>query len=118
MIAAPFGMAAWSEPLVGEERDAVVDKIAQAIVGRGLQTPAVFALEMHKPLAFVASQAIVVGTPMLGPLIGLDRMQMLSRLMQQPDGIEVLIRRIEERTIERDRAASSPAPDAATKENV
>ena len=99
-----MSLALWDEPLTPEEREALVDRVAEAVVRRGLQTPAVFALEIHRPVSFVASQGLIVLGPLLGPLLGLERMQNASRLLREPDGIEALIRRIEERAEAREAA--------------
>ena len=45
-----------------EERDQVIEKWARKIVGKGLETPAILFLEMHKPLTFLASQGLLVGS--------------------------------------------------------
>jgi len=95
-------LAAWGEPLPADERAALIERVAKAVVDRGLQSAAVLALEMHKPLAFVAAQTMIVTTPLLAPLIGLDRMQRVGRLLQEPGAVEAVIVRIEEMTVERD----------------
>lgn len=97
----------WDEPLPADERETLLNRFADAVVKRGLETPAVMALEMHRPIAFLASQSLIVLTPMLGPLIGLERMQTISRLLREPGGVEALIRRIEERS-EREAPPISP----------
>jgi hypothetical protein len=99
----PAALAAYDDPLPDAERDALLDKAARAVVSRGLEAPAVLALEMHKPLAFVASQALIVTTPLLGPLLGLGRMQNLTRLLQEPGAVEALLVRIEEMSARKER---------------
>ena len=85
----------WETPLSADERDGLLAPIVESIARRGLQTPALLLLEIHKPLAFVASQGIVAAVPLLGPLIGLERMQAVGRLLAQPGGLDELINRIE-----------------------
>ncbi len=75
-----------------------------------METPVVMFLEMHKPLAFVASQAMVVALPMLGPFIGPQRMANLSKLLQDRKNIDVLIERIEDAVMRRDDPAAQSAP--------
>ncbi|MGC8864060.1 MAG: hypothetical protein ACP5R5_14985 [Armatimonadota bacterium] len=101
-------------PLAEEERDALVDWIARRIVARRLETPAVFLLETHKPLSFVASQAVLVGMPFLAPLVGAQKTADFSRLLADRTSIELLIRRIEELAEERDR----PSPDASSQKKI
>lgn len=90
-------IALWDEPLAPEEREKLLDDIARAVTRRGLETPALFALEMHRPFAFLASQGLIVSAPLLAPLLGLDRMQNAARLLREPDAVEALIQRITER---------------------
>jgi hypothetical protein len=85
-----------------EETDNIIESIAQDVVRRRLETPAILFLESHKPLAFVASQALIVGTPVLGSLFGLDKIRHYSGLLQSRDNIEKLLQRIEALTAERD----------------
>ena len=94
-----------------EERDSILDRLASALAARRLEVPAILALELHKPLAFLGSQALIVFTPLLAPAIGLERMQKASRLLERPENIERLIVRIEALVEERDRG-SAPAEGA------
>ena len=95
----------WNEPLEAQEREDALETAADMVVRRGLSVPAILALEMHRPLAFVFSQGVIGATPLLGPLLGLQRMKTVSRLLAEPDGVEALIRRIEDKTVERDTLA-------------
>ncbi len=94
-----MSLAQWSEPLPEAERDALLEKIAAQVVGRGLSVPAILALEMHRPMAFMLSQSMIALTPLFGPLVGLERMQTFGRLLAEPGGVEALIRRIEDKTV-------------------
>ncbi len=90
----------WSEDLTVEELNKLINDIADAIVKRGLTTPAILFLEMNRPLSFVASQSLVVGAPFLAPFVGIDRVQDFSRLLKDRQNVEMLIRRIEDRSEE------------------
>lgn len=96
-------------PLSESDRDAAIESIASHIAARRLETPAVMFLEMHKPLSFVASQALVVALPMLGPLIGAQRMADLSKLLQDRANIDTLIERIEDAAARREESAAQSA---------
>lgn len=93
---------AWDEPLPEVEREKLLDQTVRAIARRGLQTPAILLLEMHKPLAYVASQGIVAAVPLLGPLLGLERMQAVGKLLATAGGMDELIARIEASAVETD----------------
>ena len=91
-----MSLALWDEPLPPEEREALIGRIAELVVKRGLEVPAIMALEIHRPVAFVASQGLIVLGPLLGPLLGLERMQNVSRLLREPGAIDALIAHIED----------------------
>lgn len=81
--------------LTDEERDRWLERMAEEVVRRRMETPAVMALEMHRPLAFLGSQAVIVATPFIAPFVGPENVLKFSRLMQERGNIERLIDRIE-----------------------
>lgn len=87
----PSAVALWEEPLPPEERDTLISRVADAVVRRGLQTTVLLALEIHRPLAFTLSQGMIVATPLLGPLLGLEAMQKMGRLLRDPEAYEALV---------------------------
>ena len=95
--------------LTDEERDQWVDRMAHEVAKRGLHTPAVMFLEMHRPLAFLGSQALIVATPFLGAFVGTDNVLKLSKLVQDEKNVERLICRIEE--LAAARATGNPLPE-------
>lgn len=88
-------------PQPAEERDALIEKIATAVARRGMETPAILFLEMHKPLTFVASQSLVVVSPFIAPFVGMDNMAAAAKLLESRENIELLIARIEEKVASR-----------------
>ena len=82
--------------LPSEERDRLLERAAQEVVRRRLEVPTILALELHRPLAFLGSQALVVFTPLLAPAFGLSNLQKLSRLLEERANLDRLIDRIEE----------------------
>jgi len=79
-----------------EERDRLLDRAAREVVRRRLEVPTILALELHRPLAFLSSQALVVFTPLLAPALGLETLQKLSHLLEERGNLDRLIDRIEE----------------------
>lgn len=75
---------------------ALVEKAAQEICRRGMQTPAIIALEMHKPLAGILAQTSIITAPMIVPFVGFDRFNDYSRLLSKRENIELLLVKIEE----------------------
>ena len=86
----------WKEPLTEEERDLLLDKAAQEIHKRKLETPAILFFEMHKPLAYVAGHAALAFSPFLVPMVGFDNMNNYSRLFSDSQNIELLLQRLEQ----------------------
>jgi hypothetical protein len=95
----PFQNAMWlplETELTPEERDQILDRAARAVTRRRLEVPAVLWLELHRPLTFPLSQALVIFTPLLGPAFGLENVQRLSKLLEDRGNLDRLIDRIEE----------------------
>ena len=84
------------DQLTPEERDKLINELAQKVVDKRMETPAIMFLEMHKPVTFLASQSILVASPFLVPLFGAEGVQKYSRLFSSVDNVELLIERIEE----------------------
>jgi hypothetical protein len=109
----------WADEMAPEERDRVIDRIASAVVQRGLEAPAVLFLELHKPLTFIASQGIVVMSPFVAPLIGFENVRAASKLLEDRGNIDRLTARIEELAEEaraRRTQGRSKEPDHAARE--
>lgn len=89
-------------PLDEEER-ALVERLADAVVRRGMTVPAVLFLEMSRPLSFVTSQAMVFFAPMVGVLFPLTDYERVSLLLERREGVAQLIAAIEARDESRPR---------------
>ena len=95
-------MSAFEATLTDEERDRWIEQLAQHVVKRRLEVPAILALEMHRPLAFLASQAVVVSTPFVGAFVGPQNVLKFSQLMEDRSNLDRLFIRIEALVEERD----------------
>jgi hypothetical protein len=91
----------WDVEVTPQERDLWLDKIAKGVVGRGMETPAILFLEMHKPLSYIASQGVVVMSPLVAPFVGFENVRLAVKLMEKRENVELLIRRIEDLSQER-----------------
>ncbi len=87
----------WLEPLEAEKEQEAIEKIASWIKSKGMEVPAVMALEMHKPVAGISGQAMIALAPFVGPFAGPELVETWSRLLQRRESIERLIRHIEKR---------------------
>ena len=88
--------ALWMEELTTDQEEELVEKAAQAIHKRGMETPAILFFEMHKPMAGLASQALVMFSPFIIPFTGFDNVNDYSRLIGRRSSVEKLLRRLEE----------------------
>lgn len=91
---------------VGQElfparRDQLIEEMAEKVVARRLETMAVFLLESHRPLSFVASQSLLVSAPLLGAFFGFDRINEWAKLLADRENLDRLIDRIERLAQER-----------------
>ncbi len=75
---------------------ALIDRIARGVVRRGMETPAVLFLEIHRPISFLGSQALHFLTPLLGLIVPPPELRRLAELLEEPQNVERLISRIEE----------------------
>jgi hypothetical protein len=78
-----------------ERRDEIIDYLAQNVIRRKLQTPAIFFLELNKPMSTVASNMITFAQPSLGAFFGFRRMAEWAALLNERENVEMLIQRIE-----------------------
>lgn len=86
----------WGAELPEEEREQVIEKIARGVVRRGMETPAILLLEMHKPVTFFASQGLVAISYFIAPIVGFENLRVASKLLERRENVERLIGRIEE----------------------
>lgn len=106
------------------EDERLLERAAVEVVRRRLEVPVILALEMHRPLAFLGSQALVVFTPMLAPAVGLSKLQTLSRLLEDRGNLDRFMARIEElaayreRDMRAEKAAASGAAGSPPTEGV
>jgi hypothetical protein len=83
------------EPLSPEERERALDEIAARVRRYGLETPALFVLEMHRPLAGIAGMASFMVTPLFGAFLGLDRVEKYAAMIGDPDALDALAQRLD-----------------------
>lgn len=78
------------------EEKALVAKIALKVVRAGLTVPAILALEVHRPLSFVASQALHMLAPFVSMFLDASDVTVLARMLERRESIEEIIVAIEE----------------------
>ena len=72
-----------------------VTRLAKRIQKSGFVTPAIFFLEMTKPLALLGSHAMVFFGPIVNSFIKADGFYRAAELFEEPDTVEFLLNEIE-----------------------
>lgn len=86
----------WDADITEEQRDEMIESFVKKVDQRGLHTPTILFLEMHKPLAFLAGQSLILGSGFLAPLFGAGNVHRYAKLLESRENIEKIICRIEE----------------------
>lgn len=76
---------------------AVLEKTADFIIKKNMNTPAILFLETLSPLNFIGSQAMVFLQPLLGPLFSEEDYKLLVSALEKRNSISVLVGKIIER---------------------
>lgn len=69
--------------------------LGDSILSRGLRVPAVFFLELHKPVAHLVGEGISASKPLLSLLFKSANLETARQLCSSPDQIEQLITYLE-----------------------
>jgi len=78
-----------------DEQQSAVNRVASFVVRFGMTVPAILWLEGTRPLAFVGSQLMHLLTPTVATMLPVNEWDALAALLEEREGIEVLIARIE-----------------------
>ena len=76
-----------------------IEKVADKITELGLAGPAILLLEVHKPLAFLGSQLMLVAQPTLNGFVSRNFTQHVIDLLTDSGQLEQLITNLEIRTL-------------------
>lgn len=75
--------------------DLFIQRVAKRIHKSGLVTPAVFFLEMSKPLALLGSHAMIFFGPIITAFINAEGYYKAAEIFEEPKNVEKLIVEIE-----------------------
>ena len=78
-----------------ERQAEICDRVCKAVVKRGMTLPALMALEMGRPLNFVASQAIHFFTPIISVILDGPTIEEFATFLEQRGSVEYLCQRLE-----------------------
>lgn len=73
---------------------AVADQVCQAVVDRKLETPALFLLEMGRPLSFLSSQLLTFFLPLAQSVINVDGPRLFAEFLERREAVDYLCDRI------------------------
>jgi hypothetical protein len=93
-------------PLTEKDRE-MLRTLAKEVERRAMTVPLIFFLEMHKPLAFVASSFLVTLGPILRLIFDLPQYNRITELLEDRGNVETFILLLEE---------ASRKPEASPKE--
>jgi hypothetical protein len=89
-----FAVRASREPLSVEDV-ALLEQVANAVIARGMATPATLFLESVGPMNFIGSQALYFLTPILEVVFPHRDMERIARLLERRDTLSRLVTLIE-----------------------
>jgi hypothetical protein len=87
-------------------RERLVERVSEQLFRWSMREPAIVLLAMHAPLAFLGSQVLLAAQPFLGVFTGDEFARDFALLVQDPESIEQLVKRLEKGP----NPASKPAP--------
>jgi hypothetical protein len=87
----------------GERRARLVERAAEAVVRRRLETPVVFFLEANRPFTFLASQGLLAAMPLAGLFLRPEEVEEYAEAINSEEGVDLLVERIEALAAARDR---------------
>ena len=73
------------------EYKASIQQIAESICARGLASPAIFALELHKPLIGILREIALVSAPLFSAIFGYQYKKAMDEVLESRDRVEELI---------------------------
>ena len=78
------------------EEKAFLTKLAEEVKARRMTTPAIFFLEMMRPLNFVGSQAMIFFGPIISAFVKTDGYYKAATLMEKKGSLTILLDEIEQ----------------------
>lgn len=83
----------YTDVLISNEE--IVNKVSSGIVSRRLSVPAIFLLEMNKPLVGLFREGSYLAAPLLLAIVGSKLFRQAQGIISTIEGIESLIKAIE-----------------------
>lgn len=80
------------EAIVDQE---LLDRLSESLCRAGLRLPALVALEVGRPLAFLGGQLLWVAQPAISLFFSGEVVQRVARMLEEPTAVEALVARLE-----------------------
>ena len=90
-----FDEKAFAAPVSEQDHTELIKKIAETVAKRKMTVPAVLLIESCKPLNRLASQFVLVISPLLALFVSYEQINAFSDLLQDRNSIEKLLAEIE-----------------------
>ena len=84
------------DSLDAARKQELIERVSSQLRAWNLREPAIVLLSMHAPLAFFASQLLLVAQPFLGSLTGDRLARDLALLLEDPQNVELLAARLQQ----------------------
>lgn len=91
-------MLSFREPIDEKRRDEIIEAIAQKVKQYGLAVPAIFFLEMNKPLSYIGGQVMHFFSPLVG--VFFEAFEDYAYFFDDRKNVELLIQRLEQIAME------------------
>lgn len=99
------------DEVTAKRRDELIEGMARTVVNKRLEIPAIFLLEAHKPLSFLASQGMLLTAPLLGAFFGFKNVNDFARVIEDRNNIDRLVECIERLSGARERKVPPAGAD-------
>jgi hypothetical protein len=96
-----------------EQQRALVERLCAEIVRRQLAVPAVFLLEMSRPLNQVSAQLLHFFAPIAAVAVNADDYQQLAQFLERRGSVEFILQRLE--AVEAERKGSGTPSDPTSR---
>jgi len=83
----------FSQPINEKRRDEILDAIAKRVEQFGMTVPAIFFLEMNKPLSYIGGQAMHFFAPIVG--VFFETFEDYAYFFDDRNNVELLIQKLE-----------------------
>ncbi|MCK9224519.1 MAG: hypothetical protein M0R46_03880 [Candidatus Muirbacterium halophilum] len=80
---------------ISEKELETITELANMVVNRNMTVPAILFLEAYRPLSFIGSQAMLVFKPVVSLIRSFKSYDILQKILEERDGIEIVIKEIE-----------------------